>query len=98
MLHIVFKTSAQEPLLRDCLDSLAPGDALIVLNEAVSELNEQTALALSIQEQVQRGCRIMALHEQVSGNEYQLLSTVELISYDVFVQLVAEHEHSRSWF
>lgn len=56
-------------------------------------------MAGSIQKYLKLGYRIMALQEQAAAHSAdELVPGLRSISYAEFVQLVAEHEHSRSWY
>lgn len=100
MLHLVFKASSQNPLLEACLENLGPGDALILLDDAVQDARKDGPLAAKIKQRLQEGHQVMALHEHLSAQELNLeyLPEIEWISYAEFVAVIAEHRHSRSWF
>lgn len=100
MLHLVFKASSQKPLLEACLDNLGPDDDLILLDDAICEARQDSPLGPKLKQKIIEGHRVMALQEQLAtrGEGTELLPEIELISYADFVQLVATHSHSRSWF
>lgn len=93
MLHLVFASSpAWQQHLKNCLATLAAGDVVLLLDGESNQPAKEAFIA-EFERIAAAGSRALVLEEGENKSE-----PTESIGYDEFVQLVAEHEHSRSWF
>lgn len=98
MLHLVFAGQSGSDLLTRCLAALAPGDAMLILSAEIAELVAQPGFAKELEAKAAKGCQLMILDEDIEKTQSSLPPCVRVVGYEEFVQLVAEHEQSRSWF
>ncbi|MGR9073266.1 MAG: sulfurtransferase complex subunit TusB [Gammaproteobacteria bacterium] len=95
MLHII----SRPPLKAGILGRIDQGDAVILIEDAVTALLRLGEGAGSLQE-LSEVCRICALEEDlgVRGIEMdEILSGIEILDYRGFVALTVEHPVIYSW-
>ena len=98
MLHIVNKSHAQTSSLQSCLRLARPGQALLLIEDAVYAASVGGAAASGLAEALKQ-LQVYALQPDVEarGMAGKLLGGVTAIDYAGFVDLVAEHPTSQSW-
>lgn len=84
-LHIVNKADA----LADCLPLLADGDALLLIEDGVYAACPGIG--------VRAPCHALADDLEARGLTGRVESTVEILSYDGFVELVEHHRPIVTW-
>jgi tRNA 2-thiouridine synthesizing protein B len=90
-LHLVARSPARSDALEACLRSMAPGDALLLIEDGVYG-------ALPDQSGPDEGaCHVLEEDVRARGLEGRLRSGVTLVDYAGFVELVAAHERTLSW-
>ena len=98
MLHIVNKSHAQTSTLASCLRLARPGQALLLIEDAIYAATTSGAVTSGIAEAMAT-LQIYALQPDVQarGMDGRLLAGVTAIDYAGFVDLVAEHPNNQSW-
>ena len=97
-LHIVNRSPARSDALQSCLRMLTPGDALLLIEDAVyaavDTTHNQTLLA-SCPDSV--SCHALQADREARGLG-ELLPTIRIVDDDGFVELVRAHAQTISWF
>jgi tRNA 2-thiouridine synthesizing protein B len=98
MLHIVNKSPAQTRSLESCLRLTQPGQALLLIEDAVYAATQAGAAASGIDQAAQR-LKVFVLQPDLEarGVAGKLIAGVTAIDYGGFVDLVAEHPTNQSW-
>ncbi|MFZ2649098.1 MAG: sulfurtransferase complex subunit TusB [Burkholderiaceae bacterium] len=98
MLHIVNKSHAQTSSLQSCLRLAKPGQALLLIEDAVYAATTGGAASSGVADAVRR-LKIYALQPDLEarGMAGKLLDGVTPVDYAGFVDLVAEHPNNQSW-
>ncbi len=98
MLHIVNKSHAQSTSLQSCLRLAQPGQALLLIEDAVYAATSGGA-ATSGMAAALKTLKVYALQPDVDarGMAGKLVAGVTPIDYAGFVDLVAEHRNNQSW-
>ena len=98
MLHIVNKSPFEKRALESCLRLAQPGNALLLIEDAVYAAVHGNALEPRIRD-VARRVAIYALAPDLEarGMKDAAIDAVELVDYAGFVDLVAAHETVQSW-
>jgi tRNA 2-thiouridine synthesizing protein B len=98
MLHIVNKSHAQTSSLQSCLRLARPGQALLLIEDAVYAASVGGAASSGLAEALKH-LKVYALQPDVEarGMAGKLLEGVTPIDYAGFVDLVAEHPTNQSW-
>ena len=98
MLHIVNKSHAQSTSLQSCLRLAQPGQALLLIEDAVYAATSGGA-ATSGMAAALTTLKVYALQPDVDarGMAGKLVAGVTPIDYAGFVDLVAEHRNNQSW-
>lgn len=98
MLHIVNKSPTQSQSLRSCLRLAKPGQALLLIEDAVYAASAASATEAGVAEAVTR-LKVYALQPDVEarGMAGKLIGGVMAIDYAGFVDLVAEYHVNQSW-
>ncbi len=99
MLHTVNKSPFERNTLQSCLRLAKKGSAILLIEDAVYAALSGTAVSGEI------GARLGDFSFYVLGpdiaarglGEAPLLDGVEVVDYDGFVDLVAEHDATHSW-
>jgi tRNA 2-thiouridine synthesizing protein B len=99
VLHIVGGGSAARSALVRCLTSVSPGDALLLLDDAVHFAIAGSESA-SIPGLIDAGCKIYVLRSSMAERglmEAPLLAEFQAIGFDEFVDLTTALDSSVSW-
>jgi tRNA 2-thiouridine synthesizing protein B len=96
MLHIVNKSHRQTRSLASCLRLAQPGDALLLIEDAVYAATAAGAESAGLRA---AGLKLYALMPDLEarGMAGALADGVGTIDYGGFVDLVAEHKTCQSW-
>ena len=94
-LHLVARSPARSDALEACLRSMAPGDALLLIEDgvyaALAALPDPPALPGD------GACHALEEDVRARGLSERLRSGVTLVDYSGFVELVTAHERTLSW-
>jgi tRNA 2-thiouridine synthesizing protein B len=98
MLHIVNKSPFQTSTLDTCLRFAQPGNALLLIEDAVYA----ATMGSATEERIRTCCatlKVYALQPDMDarGVTAKLIDGVTLVDYGGFVDLTAEHSTSHSW-
>lgn len=98
MLHIVNKSHTQTNSLQSCLRLALPGQALLLIEDAIYAATTGGAASSGLTAALQR-LKVYALLPDVEarGMAGKLLDGVTAVDYAGFVDLVAEHPSNQSW-
>ncbi len=98
MLHIVNKSPFQTSTLESCLRIAQPGQALLLIEDAVYAATVGSSLESRI-EAVCATLQVYALQPDMDarGVTAKLVPGVTLVDYAGFVDLTVEHSTSHSW-
>jgi tRNA 2-thiouridine synthesizing protein B len=98
MLHIVNKSHAQTRTLESCLRLTKPGQALLLIEDAVYAATRGGVKSSRLSEAL-KTLKVYVLQPDVEarGMTGQLVDGVQAIDYAGFVDLVAEHPNNQSW-
>jgi tRNA 2-thiouridine synthesizing protein B len=98
-LHTVNKSPFEKLSLMSCLGHCLPGDAVILIEDAVVGARKGTSVA-SVLEQSLIRCRIYALTPDLHARGVasdDLVPGIETVDYGGFVDLAAQHTRTQSW-
>ena len=98
MLHIVNKSHSQTHSLQSCLRLAKPGQALLLIEDAVYAATTGGAASAGLADALAR-LKVYALQPDVEarGMAGKLVDGVTAIDYGGFVDRVAEHPNNQSW-
>jgi tRNA 2-thiouridine synthesizing protein B len=98
MLHIVNQSPRASRSVHSCMRVAQPGQALLLIEDAVYAATPGGALACGMAEAVQR-LKVYALQPDLEarGMAARLIAGVTAIDYQGFVDLVAEHPVNQTW-
>ena len=98
MLHIVNKSHTQTHSLQSCLRLAKPGQALLLIEDAVYAATAAGAQSAGLAEALAQ-LKVYALQPDVEarGMAGKLVDGITAIDYAGFVDLVAEHSNNQSW-
>lgn len=98
MLHIVNKSPMERPALAACLRMAQPGSAILLIEDGVYAATRGTEAAAGIARRA-GPIRFYALGPDLEarGVKDRVVEQVEVIGYDLFVDLVAGHACAQSW-
>ena len=98
MLHIVNKSHLQTKSLQSCLRLAKPGQALLLIEDAVYAATSAGAAGSGIAEAIKQ-LKVYALQPDVEarGMAGKLVDGVTAVDYAGFVDLVAEHSNNQTW-
>lgn len=96
-LHTFNKSHSNTSLVNECLHLLEQGDAVLFIEDGVYNT---TAQALKTFWSNHPGASFHAIQSDVEarGITVPIDGSINLIDYDEFVKLVAEHPRSISWY
>lgn len=99
MLHIVNKSPFEKSSLESCLRLALPGDAILLIEDAVVAATKSTSIAESLVDALQtRSIFVLAEDLAARGIDTErLLEGIRLVDYSGFVDLVASHDVNQSW-
>ncbi len=98
MLHIVNKSHTQTNSLQSCLRLARPGQALLLIEDAVYAATAGGAESSGMVQALAQ-MKVYALQPDVDarGMAGKLVEGITTIDYAGFVDLVAEHPNNQSW-
>lgn len=98
MLHIVNKSHTQTSSLQSCLRLAKPGQALLLIEDAVYAATTGAAESSGLGEALSQ-LKVYALQPDVDarGMAGKLVQGIIAVDYAGFVDLVAEHPNNQSW-
>jgi sulfur relay protein TusB/DsrH len=101
MLHTVNKSAHVSSLLHSCLSTVQPGDGVLLLGDGVYGGTHASPCADQINTlAADRRCVFYALRADAEKREVapRLLPCIALVDFPEFVDLVARHRHTHSWY
>lgn len=99
MLHLVNKSPTEKNALNSCLRLATTGSSVLLIEDGVYAALENTSSTTAISEHMD-SLRFYVLGPDVSArglDDKPLISGINVIDYDGFVDLVVEHDTSQSW-
>lgn len=98
MLHTVNKSPLERNSLASCLRHLAPGAAVLLIEDGVYGAMSGTSFA-PVLEQVLGTAEVYALRPDIEarGIQGRIIAGVKLVDYDGFVDLVVAHAPVMAW-
>jgi tRNA 2-thiouridine synthesizing protein B len=98
-LHTVNKSPFERSAFISALNHLAPGDAVLMLEDGVVGARKGSAFA-GLLESVVKGCAVYVLEPDLSARgirEADLIQGAKLVDYGGFVELVCNHHRTQAW-
>lgn len=98
-LHTVNKSPFEKLSLASCLGHCLPGDAVILIEDAVVGARKGTAVAALLEQSLGR-CRIYAMAPDLDARGLapeDLVPGIEAVDYGGFVDLASQHSRTQSW-
>lgn len=99
MLHTVNKSPLERNTLDSCLRLAKTGSAILLIEDGVYGALRGTSAADRIAERM-NDFKIYVLGPDIAArglNEAPLVDGIEVVDYEEFVDLVAEHEAQQAW-
>ena len=98
MLHIVNQSPRASRALHSCIRIARPGEALLLIEDAIYAATPGGALACGMDDAVQR-LKVYVLRPDLEarGMAERLVAGVIPVDYQGFVDLVAEHPINQTW-
>ena len=100
MLHIVNKSPFERNALSSCLDTAQDGGSVLLIEDGVVCATTGGRFAETVTQAMGRKLAFYALTPDLEARGFsakQVLAGVELIGYEDFVDLVANHDNVQSW-
>ena len=100
VLHIVSKSSGGNEAITSCLRLANPGSTILLTEDGVSHAQADSDQAKAMTRRM-KDCSFFVLGPDLAsrGLEESILAAgIRTIGYDGFVDLVATHEVTQSWF
>ncbi|UUA73858.1 sulfurtransferase complex subunit TusB [Cellvibrio sp. QJXJ] len=99
-LHTINKSPYSNSSLSSCIKVCSTSDAILLLEDGVFGAIKSSPDSVQLQELILLGVRVFAISADVKarGLTEKLMTSVELIDYDSFVQLTIEHRCVQSWY
>ena len=98
-LHTVNKSPFERSAFISALNHLAPGDALLMLEDGVVGARKGSAFA-GVLEGAAKTCTVYVLEPDLSARgmrEGDLIQGARLVDYGGFVDLVCSHHRTQAW-
>lgn len=98
-LHTVNKSPFDRPSLSSALGHCLPGDAVILIEDAVVGARKGTGFATLIEQSLGQ-CKIYAMGPDLDARGLKaedLVAGIETVDYGGFVDLAAAHARTQSW-
>jgi tRNA 2-thiouridine synthesizing protein B len=98
-LHTVNKSPFERNALESCVGHLTPGDAVLMIEDAVAGARKGTLAAAMVQAALSSG-RVYALAPDLAARGIKpehLIDGVQTVDYGGFVDLVAGHARTVAW-
>ncbi len=99
ILHTVNKSPFEKNSLESCLNHVKDGSAILLLEDGVYGALNNTAVSDRLA-RLTDNIRIYALSPDIKArglHEDRLVGNINLIAYDGFVDLAAEHDLVQAW-
>jgi tRNA 2-thiouridine synthesizing protein B len=99
-LHTVNKSPFEQSALVSCLEHVAQGDAVLLIEDAVVGARKGSHFAATLRDK-QAACRIYVLAPDLAARgikDAEVVEGVALLDYAGFVDLVAEETRVCAWF
>lgn len=99
-LHTINKSPYSNSSLASCIKICSKSDAILLLEDGVFGALTSAPESEQLQQLMHDGTRVFAISADVKarGLTDKLLSSIELIDYNSFVQLTIEHRCVQSWY
>ena len=100
MLHTVNKSPFFCRSLETCLGLAAPGSDILLIEDGVYGAIAGTALTIDV-EQALSSCKVYVLEADLKARGIEpekLISGIEQVGYERFVELAANNSKVQSWF
>ena len=99
MLHLVNKSPFEKSALESCLRLAQPGSSILLLEDGVYAALRQTVLAGKMSDRSENfSWFVLGPDLDARGlRSAPLIHGIQIVDYEGFVDLVAEHEASHSW-
>ncbi len=99
-LHTINKSPYSNSSLASCIKICSKNDAILLLEDGVFGALISAPESEQLQQLIHDGTRVFAISADVKarGLTDKLLSSIELIDYNSFVQLTIEHRCVQSWY
>ncbi|MBM3567217.1 MAG: sulfurtransferase complex subunit TusB [Alphaproteobacteria bacterium] len=98
-LHTVNKSPFERAALISALGHVRPGDALLMIEDAVVGARKRTAFA-AVVEAAAKICALFVLAPDLAARgmaEKDLIEGIKTVDYGGFVDLAAKHRRVQSW-
>lgn len=98
-LHTVNKSPFERSTLISALNHVKPGDALLMLEDAVVGARKGSAFA-GLFEAAAKDCTVYILKPDLAARgmkEKDVIQGAKLVDYDGFVDLVTTHDRTQAW-
>lgn len=99
-LHTINKSPFSNSALSSCIKVCTKCDGILLLEDGVFGAIGSAPESAQLQELMRSGTRIFAISADIKarGLTEKLITSIELIDYDKFVQLTIEHRCIQSWY
>lgn len=99
MLHIINKSAFHHSPVDSCLDRVNTSDQLLFIEDGVYNGLISSPIALKLEELLKSGvrCYVLSIDVEARALGQRLLSGVELVGDDGFVDLVVQEPQVLSW-
>jgi len=98
MLHIITCSPFVSDAFASCLRLLQPGQAILLIEDGVTAVVKHSAIAEQLTKTLkQNPVYVLIADLETRGIKNSVLEGVQLIDYDGFVDLVAQHNPIQNW-
>ena len=99
-LHTINKSPFTHTELKSCLGICRPGDAILLIEDAVYAIKAGSVWNQHLSEAADSGIKLYALKNDVlaRGIIFETGFSIETVDYSGFVQLACVHERTQSWY
>jgi tRNA 2-thiouridine synthesizing protein B len=98
-LHTINKSPFERAAFASALDHLRPGDALLMIEDAVVGARKGSAFAARL-ENAAKNCSVYVLGPDLAARgmaKNETIAAVKQVDYGGFVDLVASHDRTQAW-
>ncbi|MBH32711.1 MAG: sulfurtransferase complex subunit TusB [Gammaproteobacteria bacterium] len=99
MLHTINKSPFENNSLESCLSLLAPDSSILFIEDAVIAAMQNTRFSSLVQSKLE-AFKVYALQPDLDARGLdgeKVISGIEVIGYDDFVDLAVSHKSVQSW-
>ena len=99
MLHIVNKSPFERNSLQSCMRMAKEGSSVLLIEDGIYASMKNTSVSAMVRDAA-KGIRFHVLGPDLEArgmNEYGLIDGMNVVDYEGFVDLVAEHDNLQSW-